>query len=443
MTKKVRDVLFGIFSFLFVTITIILSLYATGYRFNFTWPLRFDLMLVKTGTLALDSQPYGAKVTITSETKISSAFPFLKLKKDPVTPVKIKNLLPGEYTVTFNLDNYWPYEKKLRVNPEQTTFLEDVILFKKSLPLNVYLAKPQEIAYSPSGNYIWLKNDGIIISAKTEQVAARLDNKKSHWVGNGKQLLNGSKLINLDNGNVFDYQNLIGDADEAQMSGNNDFLVYFSNNNLAAYNNTNKSTTLVPNNGVILNYELINNLIIIIASEKGKTNIQLFDLNSKTFLSSSELLSAKSFTLSQDNAKTPVLIDNEHKIIYLLAVTGNGPIIKEIIRGATTFKWLDNNKLAYAAESEIYIYDSSQSKSYLITRLGERINSLAWSSSNYLIYATENNIGTINLAEQGNDTTLLWQGSNISSLYLDEKNGILYFSSAIGQQSGLYKLALR
>jgi len=443
MNKKIRDTLFGIFVFLFVTITIVLSLYATGYRFNFTWPLRLDLMLVKTGTLALDSKPSGAKITITSETKISSTFPFLKSKKDQVTPIKIKNLLPGEYTVTFNLDNYWPYEKKLRVNPEQTTFLEDVILFKKSLPLNVYSTKAQDISYSLNGNYIWLKNDNLIINAKTEEVAARLDNKKSHWVGNGKQVLNGSKLINLDSGNVFDYQNIIGNVDEVQMSNNNSFLVYLSNNNLAAYNNTTKTTILIPNSGSIINYELINNTVVIVALEKGKTEIKLFDLNSKTFLNSTELLSSKSFTLSQDNAKTPILIDNEHKIIYLLATSGNDSIIKEIIRGGTIFKWLDNNKLAYTVESEIYIYDLAQSKSYLITRLGERINSLVWSSNNYLIYSTENNIGTINLAEAGNDTTMLWQGNDISSLYFDDKNGILYFSGAIGKQSGLYKMALR
>lgn len=443
MTKKIRDTLFGIFVFLFVTITIVLSLYATGYRFNFTWPLRLDLMLVKTGTLALDSKPSGAKITITSETKISSGFPFLKSKKDQVTPIKIKNLLPGEYTVTFNLDNYWPYEKKLKVYPEQTTFLEDIILFKKSLPLNVYLAKAQNISYSPNGNYIWLKNDNLIISAKTEQVAAHLDNKKNHWAGNGKQIINGSKLINLDNGNIFDYQNIIGNVSEVQMSSNNDFLVYLTDNNLAAYNNTTKTTTLIPNSDSIINYELINNIVVIIASEKGQTKIKLFDLNSKSFLNSIELLSSKSFTLNQDNAKTPILIDNEHKIIYLLAISGSDPIIKEIIRGGTIFKWLDNNKLAYTVESEIYIYDSSQSKSYLITRLGERINSLVWSSKNYLIYSTENIIGTINLAAAGNDTTILWQGSDISSLYLDDRNGILYFSGAIGKQSGLYKMALR
>jgi len=169
MTKKIRDLLFANFVFLFIVITIILSLYATGYRFNLTWPLRFDRVLIKTGTLALDTNPKGAIVLITSETKISSVFPTVNPKKARLTPIKIKNLLPGEYTVSFSLDDYWPYEKKLRVNPEQTTFLEDVILFKKSLPLNIFNTKAQKTNYAPNGNYAWLENDKEIINIKTGQ----------------------------------------------------------------------------------------------------------------------------------------------------------------------------------------------------------------------------------------------------------------------------------
>ena len=440
MTKKTRDWLFGIFVFLFVVITITLSLFATGYRLNLSWPLRFDRLLLKTGTLALDTEPAGATVLITSETKISTVFSFNSSSKEKTTPVKIKNLLPGEYTVTFSLDNYWPYEKKLRVNPEQTTFLENVILFKKSLPLNVLSVKPQEISYCENGNYAWLKSDNEIISLKTEQVVTKLDSKKINWINGGKQILDGSKLITLDSGNVYDYK--IEGAEEIQLSSDG-LIVYLSKNNLAVLNPSTNTTSIIPTEGTILSYGINNNILLIIILNKEKTEIKSFDLTKNKFLNSSELLTSKSFSLNQDNNKNPILTDNEHKIIYLLSINNGNIIVENIIRSATVFKWLDGNRLAYVLESEVYIYDISQNKSNLITRLSEKINSLSWSTNNYLIYSTENAIGTINLTDAGNDITILWQGNNLSSLYFEEKSGILYFSGAIGQQSGLYKMSLR
>jgi hypothetical protein len=441
MSKKIRDWLFGIFVFLFVTITIILSLYATGYRFNLSWPLRFDRLLVKTGTLALDTLPKGATISIVSETKISSGFPLIGSKKEEVTPVKIKNLLPGDYTISFTLDNYWPYEKKLHVYPEQTTFLENVILFKKSLPLNVFQTTPQKIDYSANDSFAWLENDGKIINLKTEEVISSSLSQKINWLANGKQILDGSKLINLDNGNVTDYKAYTGDIDEAQMSGN--FLVYQSKNNLAAFDVSSKATTLISSGSNILAYDINNNILLSVAASQTKTELKSYDLNSKSSLGAKDLLSAKSFSFNQDNSKYPILSDNEHKIVYILSIDSQGANVVNVVRGATVFKWLDGNRLAYITESEIYIYDVSQNKSYLLTRLSEKINSLDWSTNNYLIYATESTIGTINLTNEGNDIMILWQGSSISSLHFVDKTGILYFSGSVGQQSGLYKMSLR
>lgn len=441
MTKKTRDWLFRIFVFLFVIITITLSLYATGYRFNLSWPLRLDRMLLKTGTLALDTEPKGATVFINSETKISSLLPFLGIKKTQITPIKIKNLLPGEYTISFNLENYWPYEKKLRVNPEQTTFLEGVILFKKSLPLNISLVPAQEINYSPNGNYAWLKKENKIIDLKTEEVVATINIEKINWLENGKKVAIGPQILNLDNNHYQDYK--LGKAEEIQLS-NNGLVIYLSGNSLAALDTKTNSTTIIPTEGKILNYGLNGDNLFIIIANKEKTEINNFNLTTKTFLTSTELITANNFALNQENYKNPILTDNDHKIIYLLAISNGNIIIKDIIRGATVFKWLDANRLAYALESEIYIYDLNQNKSYLITRLSEKINSLTWSADNFLIYSTENNIGTIDLTNNGgNNITTLWQGSNISSLYFNDKTAVLYFSGTIGNQSGLYKIALR
>jgi hypothetical protein len=439
MTKKTRDWLFRIFIFLFVIITIALSLYATGYRFNLSWPLRLDKVLLKTGTLALDTTPKGAVVTITSETKISTGIPFFNSNKDKVTPVKIKNLLPGEYTVSFTLNNYWPYQKKLRVTPEQTTFLEDVILFRKSLPLNIASTATQDINYSPNGRYAWLKKDKTIVSLETEQIIKTGLSGEINWLDDGKQISDGSKIINLETGSVIDYSSTIGTSKNSQLI--NDLLIYQNNKNLSALDLKTKSTNLIQSSDEILAYRAIGNYLFVVTSSKNSVEIKGFDIKNNKLLNSATLLNAKDFTFNT-NGKALLLTDNEHKIAYIIA-TDNTSIIKDVIRGATIFKWLDNNKLAYASESEIYIYDLAQNKPYLITRLSEKINSLTWSTDNYLIYSTSKAIGTINLIDSGNDITVLWQGDNLSSLYFNNKTGVLYFSGAIGNQSGLYKMTLK
>ncbi len=439
MTERTRNWLFRIFVFLFVVITIYLSLYATGYRVNLSWPLRFDRMLLKTGTLALDTTPKGATVTITSETKINAANPLFG-SKDKVTPLKIKNLLPGEYVVSFTLDNYWPYQKKLRVNPEQTTFLEDVILFRKSLPLNVYQTSTQNISYSSTGHYAWLANDKKIIDLTTEQETTTKTNSEINWLENGKQIIDGAKVINLENNSVADYSSITGTVKKAELSG--DLLVYQTNNNLSALNTKTKISVEIPSEGEISTYKTSGDTLYFVTTLKNQTEIKSFDLKNNKLISSAKLLNSKNFSFNANNSSL-LLIDNDHKIVYLIKNDGGEQIIKDVVRGATVFKWLDDNKLAYAIESEIYIYDLAQTKPYLITRLSEKINSLSWSTDNYLIYSTAKAIGTINLTSEGNDTTVLWQGDNLSSLYFNNKTGVLYFSGSIGQQSGLYKMTLK
>ena len=438
MNKKTRDWLFRIFVFLFVVITIVLSLYATGYRFNLSWPLRLDKMLVKTGTLALDTTPKNASVSITSETKISAGLSFLNSKKEQVTPIKIKNLLPGEYLVTFTLDGYWPYQKKLRVNPEQTTFLEDVILFRKSLPLNVYNTGAQEIKYSPDGKYAWLTKDQLIINLKTEQVDSNKTTSIVNWLGDDIAS-DGSKIISLTSDVSADYASYTGVINKSQTSG--DLLIYQNEDNLSALNIKTKAATLLQFDGKVIDYQVNNNTLFVVTNNKNKIEIKSFDIKNNKNITATTLLNSKDFTFKKEKNNV-ILTDNEHKISYILSEDSN-KVIKDVLRGATIFKWLDDNKLVYANESEIYIYDTIQTKPYLITRLSEKINSLSWGSSNFLIYSTDKTIGTVNLTSSGNDLTVLWQGDKLSSLYFDNGAGVLYFSGTIGQQGGLYKMTLK
>jgi hypothetical protein len=149
--------------------TSLISLYAAGYRLTLSWPLNFKNLLQQTGTLILDSEPAGAVISINNYNGQSFWQKYFSTQpKQYYTPAKIKNIIPGEYLVRFDLANYWPYEKKVRIYPGEATYLEDIDLFRQDLPLKIIDAKVQEIQMTNDQNYILLKDDKKIIDLNTE-----------------------------------------------------------------------------------------------------------------------------------------------------------------------------------------------------------------------------------------------------------------------------------
>ncbi|PIT95402.1 hypothetical protein COT98_00025, partial [Candidatus Falkowbacteria bacterium CG10_big_fil_rev_8_21_14_0_10_39_9] len=64
MTIRIRNFIFYSFCTIFIVATALISLYATGYRFNLSWPPNFKNLLQQTGTLILNSKPEGATISV-------------------------------------------------------------------------------------------------------------------------------------------------------------------------------------------------------------------------------------------------------------------------------------------------------------------------------------------------------------------------------------------
>jgi hypothetical protein len=442
MNDTLRTILFRIFFLIFVIITIFLSLYATGYNLSFSWPLRLDRLLQKTGTLALDSNPQGATITING--KIKDSWAWLKFSQTTdATPTKIKHLLPGEYDITFSLANYWPYEKKVWINPEQTTFLENINLFRKSSALNITVAAPQTIDYSPNGQYAYLPLNNQIIDLKTEETVAA-GTGEIQWLDNGNSFLNNGKITDLVNKTTIDYSQIVKTpATNWQWCSQNSLLLYCANNNLNVYNQQTKTFTSLAIDGQPEAYQNFNQDLFLVSRSGNKTFLSVYSFSSQTFSQKIELLPSNNFSFKNGINNGLTLFDGEHNILYLLDDGDSNPI-SDIIRNVTAWTWLSDNKIAYTQGLEIYLYNLTQKDPFLITRLSQPTNSLAWNPKrNYLLYSTANNIGSIDFATAGNNMTTIWQGDNISSLHLDTNNEILYFSGTSGQQSGFYKIQIR
>jgi len=169
MTNRVRSFIFWIFFAIFVVATSLISLYATGYRLSLSWPPNFRNLLQQTGTLILNSKPEGATIFVTGNNPPGLLQKYFSSKPSQYyTPAKIKNVLPGEYLVRFELAGYWPYEKKLRVYPGEATYMEDVDLFRQDLPLKIMDAKTQAIKLTSDKKYLVLTEDKKIIDLQKE-----------------------------------------------------------------------------------------------------------------------------------------------------------------------------------------------------------------------------------------------------------------------------------
>ena len=90
-----------------------LGLYAAGFRYNFS-----AHKIVKVSLISVRSTPKGANV-------------FLNDKPEGVTPAKIKNVIPGSYTLRVEKAGYETYQREVQVQEDIATEENYVELFQK------------------------------------------------------------------------------------------------------------------------------------------------------------------------------------------------------------------------------------------------------------------------------------------------------------------------
>ena len=155
----------------------------------------------------------------------------------------------------------------------------------------------------------------------------------------------------------------------------------------------------------------------------------------------------ESYTLINPDHRLINLYDIEHKILYLINPWGHSPL-EEKIENVNNSYWVNDNKLMYNNDFEIWSADFSLNKSdkkILVTRISDKINKTLWHpSNNYILFSKNSFINTIELDNRNKyNITELLKLENISSLYLNKSGHNLYFFSKIGNQKGLYKLNIQ
>lgn len=416
MSKIIRDWLFIIFIILFVVITFFVALYAAGYTIKKQWPPRFNSLFEKTGMLIVDSSPTGAIVFLNDE-KINKSFLINWQKNEVQTPAKIKNLIPGKYTLKLEKEGYWPLEKKIEIKSGQTTFAEDFIMFKKSLPLNITICEPQKFTLSNNNKNISLENDKLLIDLKT---------------GSSKLIDTNSDYLNF---------NLESDAYNFQWDQNKAKLYYQLANQIRCLSVADNSSQSFLSQGNYLAYTTYQNKLYTV--EKINNEIYLHIYNSEnSLLESTVNLPEGVYSFETRNDRLS-LYDSKNQSLYLLNDSLKIPIIKKINK-VNEWQWIGNNHIVWYNDFEIYSMDINNGRPNLIIRISEKITGLAWNKAKYyLLYSSEKNLWIVNLNLERINPINILQADAINNLNLDEKNQIVYFYASIDNKLGIYKLQLK
>ncbi|QQG52582.1 MAG: PEGA domain-containing protein [Candidatus Falkowbacteria bacterium] len=441
MSKKVRDCLFYIFIVIFSIMTILISLYASGYKFNLSWPLKFNRLLQKTGMLNVATVPKNAYIFLNGKEQTGAVFSLFK-KDFLTTPNKIKNILPGEYALRLEREGYWPYEKKIRIDSGQTTFAEDINLFRSDSPLflSSNLSAP---LINGNGRYIYLKTSGQIINLKDNGLSPikASDNTGGHWIKNGDKLFAGGKILDFGNNSIQDLTTIVGaGVNSWYYSENDDYIYYATAYAINRLESGNKTATVLLKGENYLSYEPRGETIFAVVKTGNKISLKSYSLKTGAKLEELELPTVGNYSFKQEHANYLCLYDNQNLTLYLIdPLSINNTTV---IKGIKSWSWINSEEIIYHNDWEINTFNIKTGKSFLITRVSEAINDIIWHhSGRYFIFSTASNLNAADL--QTGTVTSIARALNINDLALDEKNNLLYFQANIDNQPGLYKLLLQ
>ncbi len=429
MNKKIRDFIFNFFVVIFFVATLLLSLYASGYRFDLRFPINFNRILVRTGMISIETEPKNALIYLNGKTQ---ATPKLELfrKENLRTPAKIKNLLPGSYTLSIEKEGYWPYQEKIEVYSGQTTNLENINLYKssnpnlKSVSSENYLE--EEIIINQDFDLIFLKESKKIINLKDDKernLSNELENITSDyykWCQNDFLFVNGYFFSPEKIEKDINYNSLIGLADKWFFNENLN-RIYFRNNDSLNYFDVSKKTVIsLIKNIDFIDYLPENDYIFFIQEYNNDYYLNMYDLKEERITKELLLPKNSSYKFNKSNEEYLSLFDENNKSLYLINK-------KEIEKGfrkidnIVNWDWLDKKRIVYINNWELIIFDLEKNEKELLNRFSETLeNIIVNSEENYIVINSKQKIKVIDLKNKFNTDIL--QAEKVHSLVLDKKN---------------------
>lgn len=456
MTLKTRKILSLFFIIAFFVITPLIILYALGYNINLSWPIKFNHALQKTGMLIIDTKPQGARIILNGQDYAGFFDKFTSKKNFTLSPAKIKNLRPGEYTVRLELDGYWPWEKRLVINPGSSTFAEDVVLFKKNLPLLTaekkdlkmlsYSNNKKNVALGTKNNLeLYSLDEEKFIYATTTQITSV---EKALWSNDDQKILWGNTIFILSSElKKINLEKIIGvGLEKIKWSEDSNTIYYLSKNSLYAYSLIDgKNTSIYLANGeIITDYLKADDYLYVLSRTNKTVSLKIINFKNNLVIREIGLPNSTGYQISSSQKNILDVFNNDKKILYLINPTLTDNPLITTINNIKKYSWINKQKLLYANDFEIWTINIESGETELLTRISYPITDLIWhNSNNYIIYSTNKAIYSLELdVRDRHNITELIKLDNVTNLFLNNDASAIYFNGQINQKTGLYKLGI-
>jgi hypothetical protein len=431
----------------FSAITPLVWLYASGYKIG------NGLKVQKTGILILDSEPEGARISLNGESQEYFLGRYIRTRARYVTtPAKLKSLLPGEYAVRMELDGYWPWQKKLDVLPGQSTFAEDVILFKNELPLLVARGAFSAQDTGPDGRFsVAQGTDGAVLIDLEEQIATALERSATstfvpgqpvRWAPSRERFTVGNETYLSPAAEVAAPDGRSSKAGLIDWAANDRQLVV-DGSQLVARDLASGEEKVLFHGSLVQDILVSGGRIYILSSQPA--NAKLATLDDQGSIQDLLELPPSQYRFLEEKEGALLILDEKFGLAYLLEPASPYRRIRETINNCRHAQLTGDGRLLYMNEHEIWLLDLATREPALLARLGEEIRSALWHpNKNYVIFATTGRIAAIELdrRERYNITDLARLG-DVRDPALSPDGDILYFLAKIGNQEGLYKLEIQ
>jgi hypothetical protein len=329
--------------------------------------------------------------------------------------------------------------------------MEDIRLFKKTLPRRMVEIPFQDIHFSPNKKWV-ISEEGkelIDLDQGTIQNIPAYNNKKNNiaWSPDDSFFAAG--------GRIYDAATLKSPIDLKQEPKDKITNTKWENDSELHYQtdkHTLKELNIDPQNdkvlletkGEILAYVTISDYIHTVIKNEEKIKYQIFSQDEQRMVRKIEIPYSTDYEFINKDHFLINLYDKKNESLYLIEPHALFDPIRHHIQEVEYTEWKDDHTLLYANDFEIWNYNINNNTKDLITRISSPILGVDKPfEDDYIIFYTDKNINIIEKRKNTpNKTTELIQLNGIRSPNFDKDKNVIYFNGKIGDRTGIYKLQI-
>ncbi len=408
MNKKVSNIIFGILLVSFLIIAPLVVFYSLGWRFD--WQ---ELKFVQTGLFYFKAQPKGLAIYVNNEFKDRTDIFF--------GSSLIDNLIPGNYKIEIQKENYHNWSKNLEIKKGEATEASNITLIPAEINFDELLENVEDFFVSQSNNIVIVKEGEKDWSLKLYDTKNNLkshiidkeDFSKSNIVFYDLKISPNEEKVLLELGLKEKVQYFLLDISQSptiinrlDFIGSPEEIIFHPRDNNKIYiiqSVTEKSKTFKTLNEVeIKEKEILAPLLKEVITCSIKSSI--YCLNQEGYILESNGDEFKesniiSFPIKEE-IKYQLIVFNSNfflmekdSLYFLDEITKSFKKLSDSIKGYRVSP--DQKKLTYYTNNEIKViylekqYEQPQKEKggiLFLTRFSEKINKVFWYNNHYLIF---------------------------------------------------------